>query len=158
MMKKISKIDPHLRIMFWGFVIAIICKNVEFANTSFEIFAVYLLVTIHFYSTKTFNRQQSRRSLESKIFKVVSYLEFLRKKENTAIQVIAVTDEILKLLGEEAQEIIEAIALEYQEAGEGQEPTPIIKEVESEVIEPNPEDPKAKKKKTTKKKKEKPKK
>ena len=101
MMKKISKIDPHIRIMFWGFVTSILCKYVEFANTNFELFAVYLLVTIHLYLSKIFNRQQSRRSLESKIFKIVSYIDFLKKKENTVIQVIAVTDEILKLLGEE---------------------------------------------------------
>ena len=58
--------------------------------------------------------------------------------------------------GEEAEEIIKAIALEYRETEEGQEPPQPIKEVESKVIEPEPEPPKdetkAKKKKTKKKK------
>ncbi len=44
--------------------------------------------------------------------------------------------------GEEAEQIIEAIALEYQESEEGQEPSPPIKEVDAEVIEPEPEAPK----------------
>ncbi len=56
--------------------------------------------------------------------------------------------------GEEAEQIIEAIALEYQDAEEGQEPPQPIKEVESEVIEPQ-EEPKPTPKKKTKKKKEK---
>jgi len=53
--------------------------------------------------------------------------------------------------GEEAQEIIEAIAMEYQEAEEAPDPQP-IKEVQAEVIEPT-EKPKAKKKTKEKKKK-----
>ena len=40
-------------------------------------------------------------NLLHKFAQIQTYCHFLRKKENTAIQVIAVTDEILKLLGEE---------------------------------------------------------
>ena len=56
---------------------------------------------------------------------------------------------------EEAETIIEAIALEYRESGEGQEEGQPIKEVEAVVIETPeepPEKPKAKKKKKKKKK------
>ncbi len=54
--------------------------------------------------------------------------------------------------GEEAEKIIESIALTYKEAEEGQEQPQPIKEVTAEVITPEEPKPAAKKKKTTKKK------
>ena len=60
--------------------------------------------------------------------------------------------------GEEAEKIIESIALDYKETGEGQEPPQPIKEVTAEVVEPEEKPktktkPQAKKKKKTEKKK-----
>ena len=55
---------------------------------------------------------------------------------------------------EEAEKIIEAIAIEYKDAEEGQEPPHPIKEVAAEVVEPE-EKPKVKPKKKTKKKEQK---